>query len=129
MSIAPGAYLAVAIGGALGSVARFWLTAAMTALTGPRFPWGTLLINVGGSLLIGIVAGLTLAPERLGWHPNLRIFLMAGFCGGFTTFSTFSLQALELLEAGETVPAFAYMLGAVVLCLGATWLGWVIARV
>lgn len=122
------AYLAVALGGALGSVARFWLTDVMTHLIGPRFPWGTLLVNVLGSFVIGLIAGLTLTPERLGWHPAVRVFLMTGFCGGFTTFSAFSLQALELLREGEVVPALAYMLASVVLCLGFTYLGWVIAR-
>jgi len=122
------AYLAVALGGALGSVARFWLTGAMAALTGPRFPWGTLLINVGGSFIIGLVAALTLTPERLGWHPSVRIFLMTGFCGGFTTFSAFSLQALELLQDGETLAALGYMAGSVILCVLFTWFGWMIAR-
>jgi CrcB protein len=122
------AYLAVALGGALGSLARFWMTTAMTALTGPRYPWGTLLINVLGSFVIGLVAGLTLTPERLGWHPSVRIFLMTGFCGGFTTFSAFSLQALELLQAGETVAALGYMVASVILCVAFTWFGWMIVR-
>lgn len=122
------AYLAVALGGALGSVVRFWLTAVMTALTGPRYPWGTLLINVAGSFIIGLVAGLTLTPERLGWHPSVRIFLMTGFCGGFTTFSAFSLQALELLQDGETMAALGYMVASVILCVVFTWFGWMIAR-
>lgn len=122
------AYLAVALGGALGSVTRFWMTGAVAALTGPRYPWGTLLINVLGSFVIGVVASLTLTQERLSWHPTIRVFLMTGFCGGFTTFSAFSLQTLELLREGDTIPAFGYMLASVVLCLGFTWLGWVIAR-
>lgn len=128
MSATASAYFAVALGGALGSVVRFWLTGVMTLLTGPRFPWGTLLINVAGSFVIGLVAGLTLTPDRIGMHPSVRIFLMTGFCGGFTTFSAFSLQALELLQGGEIVPAFAYMTGSVVLCLGFTFLGWHLAR-
>jgi CrcB protein len=128
MSSVVSAYLAVALGGALGSVARFWLTGVMTLLTGPRFPWGTLLINVGGSFVIGVVAGLTLTPERLGWHPSIRILLMTGFCGGFTTFSAFSLQALELIQAGEIAPALGYMLASVTLCLVFTWVGWELGR-
>ncbi len=123
-----GAWIAVALGGALGSVARFWLTGAMTALTGPRFPWGTLLINVLGSFVIGLVAGVTLTPARIGMHPDVRIFLMTGVCGGFTTFSAFSLQTLELLQGGETIPAFGYALGSVVLCLAATYCGWLLGR-
>lgn len=128
MSPAISAYLAVAIGGAIGSVTRFWLTGAVAALTGPRFPWGTLLINVVGSLVIGLVAGLTLTPERLGWHPSIRILLMTGFCGGFTTFSAFSLQTLELIQSGEIAPALGYILASVALCLAFAWAGWLLAR-
>jgi CrcB protein len=121
-------WLAVAAGGALGSVARFWLAAAMTALTGPRFPWGTLLINVLGSFVIGLIAALTLTPGRIGLHPDLRIFLMVGVCGGFTTFSAFSLQTLELLQTGDGWPAAGYVAGSVVCCLGAVWCGWLIGK-
>lgn len=128
MSSVASAYLAVAVGGAFGSVTRFWLTGVMAALTGPRFPWGTLLINILGSFIIGLVAGLTLTPERLGWHPSIRILLMTGFCGGFTTFSAFSLQALELIQTGEMAMALGYMMGSVALCLAFTWGGWLLAR-
>jgi len=121
-------WLAVALGGALGSLARFWLAAAMTALTGPRFPWGTLLINVLGSFIIGLVAGVTVMPARVGMHPDIRVFLMVGVCGGFTTFSAFSLQSLELLQSGELVSAFGYMAGSVLLCLIAVWVGWLLGR-
>ena len=123
-----GAWVAVAVGGAMGSVARFWLTGAMTALTGSRFPWGTLLINVLGSLVIGLVAGMTLTPARVGVHPDIRIFLMTGICGGFTTFSAFSLQTLELMQTGDVVPAFGYAAGSVVLCVAATYCGWMLGR-
>jgi fluoride exporter len=122
------AWLAVAVGGAIGSLARFWITLAMTALTGPQFPWGTLLINVLGSFVIGLVAGFTLVPARVAMHPDLRIFLMTGFCGGFTTFSSFSLQTLELMQAGELVQALGYVLGSVVLCILFTFGGWALAR-
>ena len=123
-----GAWIAVAVGGALGSVARFWLTGAMTALTGPRFPWGTLLINVAGSFVIGLVAGVTLTPARVSMHPDIRIFLMTGVCGGFTTFSAFSLQTLDLLQTGDAVPAFGYAVGSVVLCVVGTYCGWLLGR-
>jgi CrcB protein len=123
-----GAWIAVAVGGALGSVARFWMTGAMTALTGPRFPWGTLAINVLGSFVIGLVAGVTLTPARVGMHPDLRLFLMTGICGGFTTFSAFSLQTVELLQGGDVVPALGYAVGSVVLCLVATYCGWLLGR-
>jgi CrcB protein len=122
-------WLAVSAGGAIGSLARFWLAAAMTVLTGPRFPWGTLLINVVGSGIIGWVAAVTLAPARVAMHPDLRVFLMVGICGGFTTFSAFSLQTLELLQAGEVGPAAGYIAGSVVLCLAAVCGGWLLGRV
>jgi CrcB protein len=123
-----GAWIAVAVGGAMGSVARFWLASAMTVLTGPRFPWGTLLINVLGSFVIGLVAGLTLTPVRVSMLPDVRIFLMTGVCGGFTTFSAFSLQTLELLQNGDVVPAFGYAIGSVILCVIATYCGWLLGR-
>jgi CrcB protein len=123
-----GAWLAVAAGGAIGSVGRFWLTSIMTSLTGPRFPWGTLLINALGSGVIGLVAGITLVPARIALHPDLRIFLMTGVCGGFTTFSAFSLQTLELLQTGDAVPAFGYAAASVVLCILATYGGWLVGR-
>jgi CrcB protein len=124
----PTTWLAVAVGGAMGSLARFWLAAAMTALTGPRFPWGTLLINVLGSFIIGLVAAVTMAPERVGMHPDVRIFLMVGICGGFTTFSAFSLQTLELLQSGAVWQAAGYIVGSVVFCLTAVWGGWMFGR-
>ena len=124
-----GAWVAVAAGGALGSMGRFWLTGAMMTLTGPKFPWGTLLINVLGSFVIGLVAGITLTPARVGMHPDIRIFLMTGVCGGFTTFSAFSLQTLELLQSGDVVPAFGYAVGSVVLCVIGTYCGWLLGRV
>lgn len=124
-----GAWIAVAAGGALGSLARFWLTGVMTALTGAAFPWGTLLINVFGSFVIGLVAGITLTPARIGMHPNTRIFLMTGVCGGFTTFSAFSLQTLELMQAGEVAPAAGYAGASVVLCVLATYAGWLLGRI
>jgi fluoride exporter len=123
-----GAWFAVAVGGAIGSVGRFWLAGVMTALTGPRFPWGTLLINVLGSGLIGLVGGFTLTAGRVGMHPDVRIFLMTGVCGGFTTFSAFSLQTLELMQSGDVVPALGYAVGSVVLCVLATYAGWVLGR-
>jgi fluoride exporter len=124
----PLTWLAVATGGALGSMARFWLTGVATALIGPRFPYGTLLINVLGSFVIGGVSGLTLTPARMAMHPDLRIFLMVGICGGFTTFSAFSLQMLELLQSGYTVPAGLYAAGSVLLCLLFVWFGWSLGR-
>jgi CrcB protein len=124
----PASYLWVALGGAVGSVARFWLAAAMAALTGPRFPWGTLLINVVGSFVIGWFGALTAAAGPLDVPPGVRLLVLVGLCGGFTTFSSFSLQTLELLQAGEVLPAGAYILGSVALCLLSVWLGVLLGR-
>jgi CrcB protein len=124
----PLTWFAVASGGAIGSMARFWLTGVAVALTGPKFPYGTLFINILGSFVIGAVAGVTLTPARMGMHPDLRIFLMVGICGGFTTFSAFSLQMLELLQEGDVVPALLYAVGSVVLCLLFVWFGWFLGR-
>jgi CrcB protein len=113
----------VALGGALGSMARYWVAAAVAALTGPQFPWGTLLINIGGSCLIGWFGALTGSRGSVAVPPDIRIFVMVGICGGFTTFSSFSLQTLELLQSGEMLAAGGYILGSVALCLLGVWLG------
>ena len=128
MNASPLTWLAVAAGGALGSMARFWMTGAITALVGERFPYGTLLINILGSFVIGLIAAISLTPERMGLHPDLRIFLMVGVCGGFTTFSSFSLQTMELLQSGDVFPALLYTAGSVALCLLFVWAGWWLGR-
>jgi CrcB protein len=104
-------------------MARFWLAAAVASFTGPQFPWGTLLINVLGSFVIGLFGALTGSRGPVNVPPDIRVFVMVGLCGGFTTFSAFSLQTLELLQAGEVVWAGAYVLGSVVLCLLGVWAG------
>ena len=116
-------YLWVALGGALGSVGRFWLNGLVTGRTGDGFPWGTLLINVLGSFAIGIFAATVPATQD-----TARKFLMAGICGGFTTFSAFSLQTLELAQRGEWLRAGGNILGSVALCLIAVWLGWMMGE-
>jgi CrcB protein len=118
----------VAAGGAIGSVARYWLAAAVAALTGPAFPWGTLLINIVGSFVIGWFGVLTSAAGPLDVPAEVRVFVLIGLCGGFTTFSSFSLQTLELLQAGEFVRAGGYILGSVTLCLLSVWAGAALGR-
>ena len=115
--------LLVLAGSAAGGLARFWLGAWMVVLTGPDFPWGTLLINVLGSLVIGLAA--TAIPVH---DSGPRALVMVGLCGGFTTFSAFSLQSLELLQADRPGAALAYMAGSIAACLAATWAGWVLGR-
>ena len=115
-------------GSAIGGLARFWLSAGVTYLTGPRLPWGTLLINVAGSMLIGWFAAATGSGGRLSVPPEARLFVMVGLCGGFTTFSSFSLQAFDLLQAGETGWALAYIAGSVALCMAGVTAGVLLGR-
>ena len=130
------ASLWVMLGSALGGLARYWLGVGVAALTGPSFPWGTLLINVIGSFVIGLFAAALgergLFSGALGRghldFVDLRAFVMVGLCGGFTTFSSFSLQSLDLLQAGRAGPALGYMAGSVLACLLAVWGGWVLGR-
>lgn len=116
-------YLYVALGGALGSVLRFWLGGLITALAGPGFPWGTLLINVTGSFAIGLFGTLTGADGRFLLPGDWRQFFMVGVCGGYTTFSSFSLQTLTLAQDGAYVGAALNVVLSVTLCLAGVWLG------
>ena len=121
-------YAWVALGGALGSMARFWLGNAVANLVGAAFPWGTLLINIVGSFVIGWFDVLTGAFGSLAVPADARAFVLVGICGGFTTFSAFSLQTLQLAQGGEVVRAGAYIVASVVLCLAAVWAGAMVAR-
>lgn len=123
--MAPGTrlYLAIALGGALGSVARYLCALAGIALLGPFFPWGTLGVNVAGSFLIGLYAALTGPDGRIFATPALRQGVMAGFCGGFTTFSVFSLESIRLLEAGQWALGLGYVGLSAATWLPAAWLG------
>ena len=123
------AYLWVAIGGAIGSVGRFWLSGLIDGRIGSSFPYGTLVINVTGSFLIGIFAAFTDPDSRILAPPALRQFLMIGICGGYTTFSSFSLQTLRLAQDREWLYAGANILLSVALCLIAVWLGYVLGSV
>jgi CrcB protein len=116
-------YLWVAIGGALGTVGRFWLSGLIANKFGQTFPWGTLVINVTGSFAIGFFARLTDPEGRYLVSPAFRSFFMIGICGGYTTFSSFSLQTLALAQEGEWLYAGANSAASLFLCLGAVWLG------
>jgi CrcB protein len=120
-------YLWVAIGGALGSVARYWGSGVVARLIGETFPFGTLVINVTGSFVIGFFATLTGPDGRVFVGSTARQFVMIGLCGGYTTFSSFSLQTLELAQDGEWLYAGANVVASVVLCLVAVWLGYIAA--
>lgn len=116
-------YLLIGLGGALGSMARFWLSGLVANHIGETFPWGTLVINVTGSFVIGFFATLTGPDGRVFAGGNTRQFVMTGICGGYTTFSSFSLQTLNLTREGEWLRAGGNTVGSVVTCLLAVWLG------
>jgi fluoride exporter len=116
------AYLWIALGGALGSVARFWISNAVAQRTGEAFPWGTILVNVSGSFVIGVLASFA-SDWKWFATPAARQFLIVGVCGGYTTFSAFSLQTFDLMRAGEWLPAGLNAVVSVVLCLLAVWIG------
>ncbi|MGA2175344.1 MAG: fluoride efflux transporter CrcB [Verrucomicrobiota bacterium] len=120
-------YLAVGVGGALGSVGRFWLNGLISRRFGETFPFGTLFINVSGSFLIAFFATMTAPEGRILVSPTFRTFFMIDICGGYTTFSSFSLQTLNLALDGEWLYAGANTVLSVVLCLAAAWLGYVAA--
>jgi CrcB protein len=128
------AYLWVALGGALGSVGRFWLNGIVStkfAETAAAFPLGTLVINVTGSFLIGIFAALAVPEGRMDSQSRAFAtqFLMIGICGGYTTFSSFSLQTLNLLRDREWLYAGGNVILSVVMCMIAVWLGWLLGSI
>jgi CrcB protein len=119
-------FWAVAVGAALGGVARYYLASALQQRLGATFPWGTLVVNVTGSLLLGVLIRYALATPTVS--VEMRALLTTGFCGGYTTFSTYSYETATLLEDGQYGRAGAYALGSVVVALGATFAGFILAR-
>jgi CrcB protein len=111
------AYLWIALGSALGGMARYWCAGFVGARLGNEFPWGTVLINVLGSFVIGFFATLSGPDGRLLVGDNIRLFVMVGLCGGYTTFSAFSLQTLDLIRAGNLPAAGGNIAASVILCL------------
>lgn len=117
-------YFAVMAGSALGAVARYACSLGILALAGAGFPWGTLAVNVLGSFLIGLYASMSGAGGCLRASPVQSQFVMTGFCGGFTTFSIFSLETLLLAGEGQFMLAGANILLSLALWLVAVWLGY-----
>ncbi len=113
--------ISIAAGGALGALLRFWVSTAIYARLGRDFPWGTLGVNVIGSFVMGVLA--IVLVERLVSPPEVRAFVLIGFLGAFTTFSTFSLETFHLLEQGDALPALVNVVASVLLCVTATVLG------
>lgn len=116
-------YLWIALGSAIGGVTRFALSGFIAQHLGEVFPWGTLIINISGSFVIGFFSTLTAPDGRFLVGPTGRHFFMTGVLGGYTTFSSFSLQTLSLARDGEFLRAGANAVGSLVLCLFAVWLG------
>ena len=117
-------YLWIGLGSALGGVGRYWLSGLVAQRYGETFPWGTLLVNVSGSLVIGLLAALARPEGRILISPTAQQFLMAGICGGYTTFSSFSLQTLSLARDGQWLYAGANATFSLICCLMAVWLGY-----
>lgn len=118
--------VAIAAGGALGSVLRYGLSTWVHSLAGRGFPYGTLAVNVLGCLAMGFL--FVLLVERMGENTVLRAGLLIGVLGGFTTFSAFSIETFNLIEQGAMAKAMANMAASLFLCIGATWAGVVLAR-
>ena len=118
--------IAVAIGGALGSVLRYWVSTGVYGILGRGFPYGTFVVNVVGCLAMGML--FVLLVERVSDNTILRAGILIGVLGGFTTFSSFSIETFNLIEQGAVLKAAANMAASLFVCLGATWLGVILAR-
>lgn len=115
------------VGGGLGSLGRLWFSGWIANTVGQTFPWGTLIVNVSGSFVIGLFSTLTGPQGRWAASPAFRQFFMLGICGGYTTFSSFSLQTLMLAEDGEWFKAGGNCVLSLGLCLFGVWLGHIVA--
>jgi CrcB protein len=120
-------YMMVALGGALGSVLRFWAGTFVSGRMGSRFPWGTLVINITASFLIGVI--MSVLAERANWSANWRYLIPIGFIGGYSTFSTFEWETLRVLQDGDLLFAALNVVGSVVAGFVAVWLGTLTGKV
>ena len=116
----------IAIGGAIGAVLRFTISNGVYAWLGRSFPWGTLVVNVFGSLLMGLL--YVFFVERMSVSVEMRSLILVGLLGAFTTFSTFSIETLNLIESGDLIPAGINMFVSVFCCVAACWLGLMLGR-
>ena len=119
-------YVLIALGGALGSIARYWVDATVAARTGLKFPYGTLVVNLTACLVIGFT--LTFLAERADINPAWRFFIPIGFIGAYSTFSTYEWQTLSIMRSGAFAIAALYAVGSLILGLAATWAGSALAQ-
>lgn len=117
-------YLWIAAGAALGGMLRYFFSGVAARLAGETFPWGTLFVNVTGALIVGFFVALTGPEGRIIAPPHVRLFVMTGFCGGYTTFSTFSLETLRLMQDREWAYAGWNIASSTALCLAGVWAGY-----
>ena len=127
MNVAPLAYLLAMTGSALGGGARLYVSTLVSRSLGTEFPWGTLVVNVAGCVLVGVLGAVFAPPGRIHDLQDLRVFLVVGLLGGFTTFSAFSLEALMLLQRGQPAAAAGYVAASVAGCLLAVWIAYSLA--
>lgn len=121
-------YLYIAIGGAIGSCGRFAVSSAFARAVGEVFPWGTIIVNISGCFVIGVLATITGPDGRAVVPSDVRAFLLIGICGGYTTFSSFSLQTLTLIRSGDMLGAGMNALVSFVACMVAVWAGAVVGQ-
>jgi len=119
-------YLLIGTGGFLGSVLRYWTSVNAYKIFGEKFPYGTFVVNVLGCLLIGFISEIS--ENRFLISPEIRIFLMIGFLGGYTTFSTFGYETFMLVQDKDYVTAVANIFLSVIVCLASVWIGTLIAK-
>jgi fluoride exporter len=122
-----GSYISVILGSIVGAVARFLVSVLFVSQFGDRFPWGTLFVNVTGSFAIGFYAALTGPDGRLFVSARQRLFVMVGICGGYTTFSAFSLETLRLVQSGKVQTAFVYLFVSTITWIASVWIGHALA--
>ncbi|MES2214559.1 MAG: fluoride efflux transporter CrcB [Pseudomonadota bacterium] len=122
-------YIYVAIGSAIGGTLRYATSITALHYLGSSFPFGTLIVNICGSFIIGLCAGFLGGGVEPIQERNIKHFMMIGVCGGFTTFSSFSLETLQLIENAEIVKAGVNVILSVILCIVATWLGYFLSKI
>jgi CrcB protein len=119
-------YISIALGGSLGAISRYWVSTATYSWLGNNFPYGTLMVNVAGSLVMGFLT--VVLVQRFDVSDEVRLGLIVGFLGSFTTFSTFSMDTIHWIESGAVLKALAYILISVIACVLGAWAGLISAK-